>query len=210
MMRGNQLFRKLIGPVVVRAVGEGGLQTVGLVVGPYQMIRGRLARRIGGVGGIGCLFGEGRVIGPQGSVDLVGGDMMEAVGQDGVPIQPGPLGHLQEDMGSDDVGLNKGVRPCDGAIDVGFGGKMNHGVDAVILEDLFYEGLVTDIPMDEGHIVVFFRLCQIVPVPGIRQGIQDHHRVKGMVIQPIVHKIGPNKTGSAGNQHCSFRLFCHD
>src|ERR1700728_4836460 len=39
----DELLGELIGPVVVRAVAQGSLQSVSLVIRAYQMIRGGLA-----------------------------------------------------------------------------------------------------------------------------------------------------------------------
>ena len=43
----DQLFRELVGTVVVRAVGDQHRQAVGVVIGADQMVRGGLAGRIG-------------------------------------------------------------------------------------------------------------------------------------------------------------------
>ena len=39
----NEFFRKMIGAVIVRAIGEQGRQPIGLVPGANQMVGGRLA-----------------------------------------------------------------------------------------------------------------------------------------------------------------------
>ncbi len=54
----NEFFREMIRPVVVGAVAGGDVQAVGVMVGAYQMIGGRLAGRIGRVGGVRCGLGE--------------------------------------------------------------------------------------------------------------------------------------------------------
>ena len=42
----NQLFRKLVRPVIVRTVGHDGRQSVRIVEGPHEMVARRLARTV--------------------------------------------------------------------------------------------------------------------------------------------------------------------
>lgn len=73
----NQLFRELVGPVVVRAIGGQYRHPVGMEIGTNQMIRTGLGGGIGGVRLVGRGFGElaGR---PEATVDLIGGNMQKA------------------------------------------------------------------------------------------------------------------------------------
>ena len=96
----NQLLRELIGTVVVRAVGHQRRHAVGVVIGPHEMVARGLRCRVGAMGVILRRFVEelravgqmvfrrrgGRCEGRfdalgmaqlQGSVDLVGGDVVE-------------------------------------------------------------------------------------------------------------------------------------
>ena len=75
----DQLFWELIGPIIVRAIGCGGLRAIGVVIGAHQMVAGGLAGRIGGIGLIGRDLAKGRIAGPQTTIDLVGRDMVEPV-----------------------------------------------------------------------------------------------------------------------------------
>ena len=49
----NELFGKVVGPVVVRAIAQHHRQAVGLMPGAHQMVRCRLAGRIGAARGVG-------------------------------------------------------------------------------------------------------------------------------------------------------------
>lgn len=54
----NELLGKVVGAVVVRAIGEDHRQAIGAMPGPYQVVGAGLAGRIGRAGRIGGLFGE--------------------------------------------------------------------------------------------------------------------------------------------------------
>ena len=74
----DQLLGEMERPVVVAAVGRQHRQPVGVVPGADQVVARRLARRIGAVRLVGVGFAEGRVVGAERAVDLVGRDVEEA------------------------------------------------------------------------------------------------------------------------------------
>ena len=74
----DELFGELEGAVVVGAVGDDGGQAVGVDPGADEMVAGGLGGGVGAVGREGRLLVEGRVVGGEGAVDLVGGDVEEA------------------------------------------------------------------------------------------------------------------------------------
>src|SRR3546814_3430415 len=54
-----------------RSVGRRRLQSIGVVIGADEMVRGRLGRRIGRVWRIGRVFVKGGIVRPQSPVYLV-------------------------------------------------------------------------------------------------------------------------------------------
>jgi hypothetical protein len=74
----DELFREVVGTVVVGAVGGQHRQAVGVVVGAHQMVAGRLAGRVRAVRFVAVGFGEGRIVLAERAVDFVGGHMQEA------------------------------------------------------------------------------------------------------------------------------------
>src|SRR3954452_21395050 len=74
----DELFGKLIGPVVVRTVAYRDRKPVGVTVRAHQMVRCRFARSIRRIGRIWRRLGEWRIARAQRTVYLVGRDMMEA------------------------------------------------------------------------------------------------------------------------------------
>ena len=74
----DELFREMVGAVVVGAVGGEYRQAVGVVVGTHQVVAGGLAGGVRAVGFVAVGFGEGGVVFGEGAVDFVGGDVEEA------------------------------------------------------------------------------------------------------------------------------------
>ena len=74
---GNQLLRMLKRPVVVATSGDLRRQSVGLMERAHELVRRRLARRIGAVGRGPSILVAGRVFRRQRPVNLVGRDLEE-------------------------------------------------------------------------------------------------------------------------------------
>ena len=129
--QGDEFFGELIGAVVVGTVGQGNRQAVGVVVRHHQVVAGCLGGRVGTAGVVGRGFRkESR--GAQGTVDLVGADMVK---QRILPVLPVVPGGFQQGKGPQDVGVDKLQGPGDGPVHVAFRGKMDHRIDIVFLED---------------------------------------------------------------------------
>jgi hypothetical protein len=123
----NELFRELVGPVIVGAVGGQGRQAIGVMIGPDQMVRPRLGCRIGAVGRIGRGFRERRIIFLQGAVHLVGGHVQESKCGSVIRCKALPVvAHLLEQVeGADQVGLDEIIRRRNGSIHMALGGKVD-------------------------------------------------------------------------------------
>ena len=73
--KGYQFFGKLVGTVVVAAVGNIDGQTIGIVKRAHEMVAGRLAGGIGRVRIVAGGFGEKGVVEIEVAIDLIGGYM---------------------------------------------------------------------------------------------------------------------------------------
>ena len=126
---GNQFFRKMIGAVVVGAVGDQYRQAVGSMPRPYQMIGTGLAGEVRdeGIGGIFTkqVFGALEV-----AIHFVSGNMVET--KTCLPIQRlvGEIASacFQQLVGAHDVGLHEGFRSIYGAIHMAFGGEVHDDI----------------------------------------------------------------------------------
>ncbi|PAV72886.1 hypothetical protein WR25_21003 [Diploscapter pachys] len=72
----DQLFGEVIGPVIVRAVGDQHRQSEGMAPSADQMVAARFRRRIGRARIVGRLFGEQACV-AEAAVHLVGRDVVE-------------------------------------------------------------------------------------------------------------------------------------
>ena len=190
----------MVGTVVVGAVAGGGVQAVGVVIGPHQVVRGSLAGRVGRVGGVGGGFLEGRVLRPKRTVDLVRGHVVKTVSVAAVPVQPDRLGGLEQGVGAQHVGVDEGVGPVDGAVHMGLGGKVDDGVHRIVAQGLRYRIEIPDVAVNEAEVGLFPQGCQVFDVAGVGQGIQHGHPMGGVALHPVVDEIGADKAGPARHQ----------
>ena len=143
----DQLLREVVRPVVVGAVGRERRQPVSVVVGPHEMIRSRLRRRIRRVGRVGGLLGEVS-LGPQRPVDLVRRDVQEPeVVAFGTTQSPPVLEHGPEQpLGLDDVGPDELGRAVYRAVHVRLGGEVHDRRWSMLLQEIADQFPVPDRP----------------------------------------------------------------
>ena len=193
-----ELLRKVVGPVVVRAVcGERG-EPVSVVVGPHEMVGGRLGGGVGGVGPVRALLGK-VALGPQRPVHLVRGDVQKAEGVVVLPFEVAPVGEhgLEEFVGLDHVGLYKGLRTVDGAVDVRLGGEVDDGRRTILGEQTVHQFPVPDPPLHEDVVWIIRNRGQCVWVAGVGQGVEIDHPV---VPDRSKNEVAAYKAGAAGDE----------
>ena len=159
----DELLGKLAGAVVVAAMGKGRRKAVGARVGADEMVGGRFGGRIGGIGAVGRVFVESAALSER-AVDLIGGDMVEMdVGKfpDGLEEREGPL----------DIRFDKREGRSDASIDVRLCGEMDDRVD-LFFKELFDEGLIADISLDEPIPGMLVESGQILKVGRIGEKIE--------------------------------------
>jgi hypothetical protein len=115
-------------------------------------------------------------------------------------IQPDGFGSLKQSMGAHDVGVYKGIRAVDRAVDVGFGCKVDYGIDLFALQQIYYEVVIPDISMYKTKPGMIFHRGKVAFVSRIGQGIEHYYLVIRIVLDPVMYKIGANKTGTTGNE----------
>ena len=116
--QGDELFRKMVGAVVVRAVRRQGGETVGVLEGPNEVVAGGLGGGVGAVRREGRGLRKGGVVRPESSVNFIGRDMEEtkpgAAGLgEGFPIM---ARGIQETERAGDIRLHEGLGRIDRAV----------------------------------------------------------------------------------------------
>ncbi len=123
----DEFFWKVIGPVVVGTVGGEHGEPVGVVVGADEMVAGSFTRRVRAIRHVPVAFGERGIVGFEGPIDLVGGDVQEAERGFGGVVEALPVGSgcFEEVEGAHDVCLDEFTWAVDGTVDVRFRGEVH-------------------------------------------------------------------------------------
>ncbi len=202
----DQLLGEVEGAVVVAAVGGQHRQPVGVVPGPDEVVAGGLAGGVRTVGLVGMGFGEGRGLGRQGAVDLVGGDVQEPesgaliTGQ-GLPVL---ADGFEQAEGADHVGLDEVFRAVDGAVHMRFGREIQDGPRPVLGQQPGEQLPVADVPLDEQVARIALQRREVLQIACVGELVEVD---EGLIAagQPVEDEVGADETRAAGDQnHGSF------
>ena len=212
--QGDQLLRELVGAVVVGAAGDVDGHAVGVVEGHDEHIGAGLG------GGVGAVGAQGRglhkeAVCAQSAVHLIGGHLQVLLAlfpSLGIGVVPCLLGALQQVDGAHHVALHKDLRILDGAVHMALGGKVDDVVEIVLCKQALHQLLVADIALHEHMAGVALHVLQVFQIARIGQLIQIDQQDLRVFFEHIVHKVGTDKTGTAGDQigfHRSVSLFIY-
>lgn len=201
---GDEFLGMLLGAVVVGAVAGGDVHPVGMVVCPDDMVGGGFAGTVGAVGGIRGFFGEVACF-TQGAIDFVGADVVEPccfitgfrLAGRFHPVFPCGL---DEGEGANDIGLDEGLRPFDGVVDMAFCSKVDDALDIMLAEEAIYQCFITDVALDEGVVGHAFAFPEVVKVPCIGEFVKVDDVVGRVFLGEVRDEIGPDEPGAAGDE----------
>ena len=198
----DQLLGEVVRAVVVGAVAGRDRQAVGVVPGAHEVIRGGLAGRVRAVRFVGIGFGEGRVGGLQGAVDLVGAHVVEAKDSPGLALQRRPVAArgFQQGEGAVDIGAHELAGAVDAAIHVRFGGEMHDRARLVGRQQRIDQRPVADVARHKGVTCVALQALEVLQIARVGQLVQRHHRLVAL-LEPVQHEIAANEAGPAGHQN---------
>ena len=205
---GNQFFRELVGAVVVRAVGHQGGHAVGVVVGAHKVVAAGLGGAVGAVrvvfGGLQEEFaavggGAFRLVELQRAVDLIGGNVVEALA---FPVAvPVLTGGLQQAERAHHIGAGKGEGVFDGAVHVAFCGQVNHAVDVVLLHEGAHLVEVADIGLHEGVVRLVLYILEVSEIAGVGEGVQVDDAVLRVLVDEEAYNVGADEACAAGDEN---------
>ena len=196
--QGDELFRELIGTVVVGAARNGHRQAVGAVVRQRQQICARLGAAVRRARAQRAVLGkpDAGCIQRQVAVHLVGGHLMEmrdAVRQTGV----------HQRRRAENVGAQKDLRLDNRAVDMRLGRKIDHHIGAFRREQAVDRRAVADVRPVKPEMGVRQRARQRGQIARIGQAVRAHNAVRRMVRQQIIDEIRADKSRAAGNHNRS-------
>src|SRR5882757_8773570 len=198
----------MVGSVIVGTIGDRGIESVRLMIGAHQVVRCSFAGGVRRVGRVGTTLVEGRLMGTQRSIDLVGRDVMEAVGRHDLLVDPQRFRGFEQRVCANDVRSYEIIGTENRAIHVRLRGKVHQRIDLMLLEQRTYIGLVAYVPLDEQIARIACNVRKTVDIPGIRQRVEDHYPAFTRVGQPVVYEVRTDEAGAPGNEYVT-RLEVH-
>lgn len=145
MAGAGRTLGELVGSVDVVAADDDDGELEALLVRVDQHLGGGLGGGVGVGGGEDAGLEEVIILVLNLTVDLIGGDVDEALDAD-------LLGRLEQHVGAVDVGVGETVRVSEAQVDVRLGGEVEDGVDVVALEAVHHLGGVGDVALVEGEV----------------------------------------------------------
>ena len=224
----DKLLRELVRPIVVGAVGHDSRHAVGIVIGPYKVVRASLAGTVwrmriilGGlieeilaIGQVmlstGSRGGERRlhpfrVRHLQGTIHLIGRDVVETLQlvplRERLPIETGSLKQAQR---THHVGAGKGERILDGTVHMAFCCQVDDTIDLFLLHELVESLKIADIHPDELVVGLILHILQVGQITRIGQLVQVNDLILRILIHEKTYHMASNETCAACNDNTSF------
>ena len=203
--QGNEFLRKLIGSVIVRAVGDQHGQREGMAPGAHEMIGRRLGRRVGAVRPVPIRLGKSRFVLTERAEHLVGRDVQKSksgfVRRTEVFVKR--AGRFQQPECPHDIGRDEIGGAVDRAIDVRLRGKVDDRPRPVSIQQARDKLGIADVAAHENVAGVIGDACEIVEIAGVREFVETDDRAASKA-EPVENEIRADKTGRARHQD---RLF---
>ena len=118
----------------------------------------------------------------------------------GLSVVPGFLGALQQVDGTHHVALDENFRVLDGAVNVALRGKVDDVIEIVLCKQALDQLLVADVALHEDVAGVALNVLQVLEVAGVGQLVEVDQQDLGVFLEHIMHKVGTDKTGAAGDK----------
>ena len=200
---GDEFLGVLAGTVVVGAAGDEGGHAIRPVIGLGHQVTCCLRDAVGTAGFDGRVFGELlRACQREVTIDFVGADVEEAGGVHAGVLLPLLPGHVQQDLGAQDVGAYEDIGAVDAAVHVGLGGEVDDLRGMILGKDGLHGGAVGDVGLHEGVAGVACNLFDIVGVAGIRQRVKVDEMDVGILLHLLEDKAGADEATAAGDKNC--------
>ena len=98
------------------------------------------------------------------------------------------------------IGLDERAGAVDAAVDMAFGGEVNHGARPVLREQAVEQRAVADVALHEHMARIAIECTQALAVAGVGECVEVDERLAGLC-QPVEYEIGADETGAAGDEN---------
>jgi hypothetical protein len=195
----NQLFRKLIRAVIVRAIGNDRRKAVGVVIGANQHVTGGFAGRIRGIGSVrGGLQEMPRSA--ERAVNFIGGNMMKTAGSRFLLAEPEKATGFEQVESANDVGLDEVAGAADRTVHVRFSRQMENVRDAVFLEDAENRRFIAQVHFFKGILGMLFDGLKVRKMAGVGQAIQIDQSLNFGPVNNVMNEIRADEARAAGDE----------
>ncbi len=184
--QGYQFLGILVRSEVVGSSRYYNRQTVSYVVRPGEEFAACLAGRVGAVRLQGICFRERAFL--YGAVDFIRRNVHESLNAES-------LGGLQQDKHPVHVGKHKTPGIVNGAVHVGLSGEVHNRIG--LLRQVFNDGLVPDISMEEPEAGVALEICQVVQISRIGERVQHEDVVARILVEHVAAEVAADEASTA-------------
>lgn len=198
---GNQLFRKMIRTIVIRAAADGHRQAISPMISQNQEV----SRSLGGTIRTGRVdrrhFRKEQIRPVQGQIPInfIRRYLM-------IPLDTVLAAGIHEDSRPHDIRFQENRRILNRPVDMRFRRKIDDHIRMLLFKQPINRIAVTNISLDKMEIILVHNRCQRRQIPSIRQLIQTNHPVLRVLLQHMKHKIRTNKPGTAGYYYSHFKV----
>ena len=116
-------------------------------------------------------------------------------------IAPDPVlaAGVHQNGRADDIGLQEDARVFNGTIHMALGGKVDHHVGMLLLEELVHRLPIANVRPDKTEIGLVHHVLERREIARVRELIEAHDAVIGILPEHVKDKVTADKPGPAGH-----------
>ncbi len=201
----DELFRKVVGAVVIRAIRREGREAVGVVKRADEVIARGLRGGVGAVRREGRGLGKCGIVRPERAVNLVGRDMQKTKPSAAFVGERFPImaRGIQQAQRAGDIRLHERFGRVDRAVHMRLGGEIQNGVDLMLGEQLGNQTLVANVSLLKNIARVGGEIGQVGWIPRIGEQVEvdDFLKRRACFRKPLPDKIAANEPAAASDEN---------
>ena len=110
-----------------------------------------------------------------------------------------PAGAIEQHTGTDHVGVDEVQRRINAAIDMGFGGEINHSVELVLRHECVHLIGISNVGLEKFVAIAMYlrHAIEVGEVAGVGQNIDIRDVGRLVMFQNVANKVAANETAAA-------------